>query len=163
MDSCCNFENCSAPLCPLSRSSLESGIWFPGEPVCKKRGIEWVRIQKKIDKVAKEHRNHGFTYEMLLRINRVKEGIRGIDPDNNIAAQVKAWLKRHPERPISMAPEHNNVHVRRGSGTLSTPEWVHECIDSYMSVEPCLTAILDKMGMERSDDAIQLELEFVGT
>ncbi len=51
---CQVFARCSAPLCPLDKSSLKNGIWYPDEPICKDRERPvWVEIQKRIAKKAK--------------------------------------------------------------------------------------------------------------
>ncbi len=54
-DDCRLYETCSAPLCPLDRASLQNGIWYPDEEICRSRtfgNLTWIRQQGKIAKSA---------------------------------------------------------------------------------------------------------------
>lgn len=97
---CKRFEACSAPLCPLDESSLATGLWYPDEEICKRRGFQqtrWLKNQKKIARVG-SYDNGYFTKEMMDRRLTVKTGIRGIDPNRNGPRQIKKWLREHPDR-----------------------------------------------------------------
>lgn len=65
---CASFARCSAPLCPLDKSSLKNGIWYPDEPVCNRRDERpvWVEIQKRIAKKAKDKTRY-FTLQDFQR------------------------------------------------------------------------------------------------
>ena len=78
--SCRHFNNCSAPLCPHDKESLENGIWYPDEEVCRKKGIDWVSKQRKIQKVKADETLY-FDLESLNKLERIKAGLRGQDPD----------------------------------------------------------------------------------
>ena len=98
-EDCEKFDKCSAPLCPWDESSLQHGLWYPGEDLCnfqKANQVDWVRRQRKIAKKAnKLHRF--FTYKMLCRNCRVGSAIKGLDPDLDRAKQEQEWIAKHPE------------------------------------------------------------------
>jgi hypothetical protein len=85
---CKYYENCSAPLCPLDEESLEFGIWYPDEEICRKRGIDWVKKQKKIVKVGASA-DYYFDYQSLKSIKQIRKGIKGQDPDKPIRNLIK--------------------------------------------------------------------------
>ena len=94
---CPHYNKCSSPLCPLDEDSLENGIWFPDEEICKRNEFArktWVRNQKKIQRRAKNINGY-FTLNMLKRNCVVKGGICGIDPDKPAESQIEAWLAAH--------------------------------------------------------------------
>jgi len=89
-EECSNFDICSAPLCPLDKDSLENGIWYPDEEICRKRNAPmWVKAQRKIVKKTKDKDKY-FTYEMLNRNCKIVSGI------------LRNWLAHHkPKRQFS--------------------------------------------------------------
>lgn len=96
IEKCNHYETCSAPLCPLDKESLEDGLWFPEEEICRNREfgkLQWVKMQKKI--VKKANPDFYFTFEMLNRNFMVKKNIEGIDPDKPEELQLKRWFKTH--------------------------------------------------------------------
>ncbi len=99
-ENCKEFGRCSAPLCPLDQLSLDNGLWYPDEGICKNREFQqarWVKNQKKIAKVGSYDTGY-FTKPMLDRRLIVKSGIKGIYPDKDEPKQIKKWLKEHPDR-----------------------------------------------------------------
>lgn len=99
---CRHWDSCSAPLCPLDLQSMEHGIWYPDEEICRSRthrqGLKWIENQRKIAKKAKSTDTY-FTVEMLDRDFIVRSGIEGIDPDSkNPEKEYKQWFVSHPEQ-----------------------------------------------------------------
>lgn len=100
---CSQKRSCSAPLCLLDEGSLKFGIWYPDEPICRKRGagkLRWIQNQKKIQKrVGRSDRY--FTFRMLNRRCTIRGGITGLNPDKPLSGEktsVKKWLQKHPIR-----------------------------------------------------------------
>lgn len=82
MSECKRFNVCRAPLCPMDEQSLDSGLWYPDEEVCKLRmfnSCDWVIKQRKISNKAGVNDGY-FTLKSLKAIKIVKYGIKGIDP-----------------------------------------------------------------------------------
>lgn len=78
---CPKLDSCRAPLCPLS-GQLENCCWYPDEPICRLeqyQGLDWIKKQRLIAK-RRGSVDGLFTIKMLLRIRRVRKGIKGIDP-----------------------------------------------------------------------------------
>jgi len=95
---CKYYEKCNAPLCPLDQASLEHGIWYPDEEICRLKEYskhEWIINQKKIQKKTRNHDTY-YTYEMLNRHIIIAPGIKGLDPDKDYKEELKKWLKAHP-------------------------------------------------------------------
>ena len=99
---CSRYLKCTAPLCPLDRD-IESGMWFPDEPICTAKqfgGLDWVRNQRKIKKRARDKSRY-FTLKMLKRNCRIRTGIKGLSPDipsDKEKRKVQKWLCKHPPR-----------------------------------------------------------------
>ena len=65
-EKCKYYESCNAPLCPFDEESIEHGIWYPDEEVCRKKtSIKWIRRQKTLIKRKVDPEGY-FTTEMLL-------------------------------------------------------------------------------------------------
>lgn len=98
---CVKFEGCNAPLCPLDEDVADY-VWYPDEYICncqQHNQIDWVRRQRKI---AKKVELGYFTLEMLNRNCVIGANMRGLDPDEPEASQLKNWLSKHKEKkPIS--------------------------------------------------------------
>ena len=80
---CRKFEGCSAPLCPLQKSSIEKGIWYTDEEICAARNFQssvLIKKQKLVIKAGASSEKY-FTAEMLEATRQVRKGIEGIDPD----------------------------------------------------------------------------------
>ena len=95
---CKLWEGCDAPLCPLAELSMELGVWYPDEAICRKRkGPDWVKVQKRIVKAGAAEDKY-FTVEMLQTIKQVRKGIKGIDPDRRLSSNINSlgikWLIR---------------------------------------------------------------------
>ena len=81
---CPNFDDCSAPLCPVDDGSIRNGIWYPDEEICRKRSvIGWVRKQKAIVK-KKPPLDRFFTVAMVEALRQVRKGIEGLNPDQHL-------------------------------------------------------------------------------
>lgn len=96
---CKSFDTCSAPLCPLDPESLQCGVWFSTEEICRNREygkLNWIKMQRKIARKTKD--DGYFTLEMLNRNCVVGKGMQGLDPDKTEEMQLKRWLKTHPEK-----------------------------------------------------------------
>ena len=104
---CPHFEQCSAPICPLDKSSVKNCAWFPDEEICRVRPYhaDWVRRQVEIQKKVGDDPEAGcFTVRMLEHNALIKKGTKGVDPDRGPAhKQEESWLKEHPEHVPSQA------------------------------------------------------------
>ena len=98
---CPSFEGCNASLCPLEESSLETGIWYPDEEICKNQKVnhtDWIKRQRKLSRRAVP--DFYFTYEMLKHKFVIRTGIKGLDPnkpESQETTELKEWFKAHPE------------------------------------------------------------------
>jgi len=97
---CRHFETCSASLCPLDKQSLEYGIFYPDEEICKLKKFQtlpWVKKQKRIVKVGLPNDRY-FTVEMMMAMTQVRSGMEGVDPDQPLAKAKEAernWARGH--------------------------------------------------------------------
>lgn len=95
---CRYFETCSAPICPLSDTSMKNCTWFADEEVCRVMGFPFVRRQAKIKKLGLGVEDGCFTVAMLERKCVAGRGMKGLDPDDfPFDEQEKKWMKAHPE------------------------------------------------------------------
>lgn len=97
-EKCIRFEDCEAPLCPLQPQSVEGGIWYPGEAICRLRRFQrlpWVAKQRGIVKAGAPPDGF-FTVRMLQAIRRVAKGIAGADPD--FITSEDAWLRARGQK-----------------------------------------------------------------
>ncbi len=93
-------KGCNAPICPEDPESMECGIWYPDEEICKRKDYAqevWVRNQRKIKRKTQNADTY-YTFKMLKRNCVIAKGITGIDPDKPAEPQIKTWFKKHPER-----------------------------------------------------------------
>lgn len=104
---CRFYDKCSAPLCPLNGESMNCGVWYPDDEICRKRESGCQQIienQKAIDRRAKDNTTY-FTGDMLNRKFVIRKGITGIDPDQPYDVLVRAeaaWVKKHqPKRELT--------------------------------------------------------------
>ena len=113
MNICPHFDSCEAPLCPKQPSTVESGIWYPGEPVCSLRGVpHWVKVQRRLARVVGEgDGDRGFfSVRMLEALRRITPATRGADPDRPGAEEN--WLKARQTKPTPTAGEGRNRGFR---------------------------------------------------
>jgi len=97
-EKCRHWDSCSAPLCLLDSDSLENGIWYPDEEVCRKRQVpEWIKRQKKITRKARDY-SKNFLLEMVKQNCVVGKGMTELDPDSLTSEneQLKRWYRKHP-------------------------------------------------------------------
>lgn len=102
---CRLFDDCEASLCPLYEGSIEYEVWYPDEPVCRKRGApQWVKMQKAIVKF-KTPSDKYFTVAMLEAIKRLHKSIEGINPDQSLAQAKEAersWIKQRSSGALTL-------------------------------------------------------------
>ena len=68
------WNKCRAPLCPLDDQSLQHGVWYPGEEICKHeamQAVDWIARQRELRKSDKEQY---FTFPLLVK--QAKHGLR---------------------------------------------------------------------------------------
>jgi len=94
MNRCPHFTTCSAPLCPEDPASLERAVWYPGEEICKRHGVDFALRQRRIAR-ARVGSETCFTALMLRRKLRVTKSLRGLNPERDRAEALRAWLKEH--------------------------------------------------------------------
>ena len=99
---CPHFSTCSAPLCPED-STLEKAAWFPGEEVCKREGVNFAAVQRRITRAGISSETC-FTVIMLGRNIPVTKTLRGLDPERPRIEALESWFARHRGRlPLSEA------------------------------------------------------------
>lgn len=99
-EKCSKFSECEAPFCPITKGSLEFGVWYPDEPICTSKkygGQDWIKRQRKIARRTKDVTKY-FLFEMLEKSCRISPGIVGLDPEKEEEAQLQRWLKKHPPK-----------------------------------------------------------------
>ena len=87
---CSSYEECSAPLCPLSEE-LDDCVWYPDEEICvsrKFRGLHWLRRQKSLKKHKATVDNGFFTRKILDKMQRCSKTTIGINPDSRKAMKL---------------------------------------------------------------------------
>ena len=100
-DQCHLFETCEAPLCPLQENTVENGVWYADEQVCRARKhlpISWIKKQKRIVRLGLTSDIGYFTVEMLNAIQRVTRNTKGADPDDIHSKQQ--WFKSRSKEAI---------------------------------------------------------------
>ena len=93
-EECNYFDSCEAPLCPMDQNSLENGIWYPGEGICRVRefaSLNWIQKQKEVNKKSSE--DYYFSVPMLEKLDKIKKGVIGADP-NNTKSEAN-WMKEN--------------------------------------------------------------------
>ncbi len=107
---CRHFETCEAPLCPLDKVSLEHGIWYPDEGICKAKAyqsLEWIKNQKKIKKASDS--NSSDTYYTVRMLNNhiiVRKGIKGLDPDKAVSKKdEQVWINARKIKKKTLSQE----------------------------------------------------------
>ena len=93
-------QGCCATLCPLMPESLENGIWYAEEGICKRQDfgrLPWVKVQKRLAKMNSRPEGY-FTLAMLSRNCVLKRGIQGLDPDKPEETQLSKWIKAHARK-----------------------------------------------------------------
>ncbi len=114
---CNRFDSCSAPICPLDKSSLENSVWYPDEEVCLLKDfskLNWIRNQRKIARKVR-NKDFYFTLEMLSRNCVITVATEGIDPDSNDfddSRTVLHWLAMHPEKKEISKEDHEKLLTR---------------------------------------------------
>jgi len=102
---CSHYENCGSPLCPLDSDSLEYGVWYPGEEICRAtefRNLHWLKVQRRIARVRQDGDDY-FTAKMLEAVASVHRGIKGIDPSRGLQRAregEKRWAARRSQIPF---------------------------------------------------------------
>ena len=108
--SCKKYSDCSAPLCPIQKNTIDKGIWYPDEDICAAREqqtVDWIKKQKLIAK-ADACINKYFTVTMLKATKQVRKGIEGIDPDQSLDKaynEEEKWIGVKGKRVIADEPK----------------------------------------------------------
>ena len=78
-EKCNYYGECNAPLCPLDQESIEYGIWYSDESVCRRRlGLPWVKRQQQLVKKGADPELY-FDVKMLNT-----RALKGKDPDKGL-------------------------------------------------------------------------------
>ena len=110
---CSLFSTCNAPLCP-DDSTLETSVWFPGEEVCRRVGITFATIQRRIMR-ASIGSETCFTVSMLRRNISVTKTLRGLAPERPRAEALDYWFRQHKGRaPLSEEEKERRLGIIRG-------------------------------------------------
>ena len=82
-EQCKYYENCEAPLCPKDEESVEHGIWYPDEAICRHRsggGFKWVHSQRNLKQWKADP---GLYWNVERLSKKVCQASKGEDPDKN--------------------------------------------------------------------------------
>lgn len=98
MEDCPSSQGCSAPLCPLDENYA---IWYPDEPVCRRRGFKehWLKIQKRIAKRVHNANAGYFTVAMLKTMTAVSPKTKGIGPDSHQSEDI--WVGKRTKKTMA--------------------------------------------------------------
>ena len=113
----CNlFEKCEtpeAPLCPIELGTINNGIWYPGEQICRSKkfkDLPWIKKQKQIAGLKFTADKGFFTVRMLNAIHVVTPSLQGANPDD-LDAELK-WFQLRSEKKTMRS---NQVHRTKSS------------------------------------------------
>jgi len=78
----------------LGDPGLGQRLWFPGEPVCRRRKApDWVAKQRRLSRLKGIEREKYFTVPMLNALTEINRDCVGADPA--VADDDQNWLRRH--------------------------------------------------------------------
>ena len=101
MESCQNFEGCSANLCPLD-SDISKRTWFIDEDTCIRkdfRKLGFIRRQKKLNRLRpKSALDHLFSYQELEDAAPVK---RVLSPEQKMRLAEMGRKHHFGKKPVS--------------------------------------------------------------
>jgi len=110
---CAHFSTCNAPLCP-DDSTLDKSIWYPGEQVCKRNGVNFAAVQRRITRAGISLETC-FTVSMLRRNIPITKTLLGLDPERPRAEALESWLRQHKGRaPLSEEEKERRRGIIRG-------------------------------------------------
>jgi hypothetical protein len=121
---CRQYHDCDSPLCPLDPDSLEYGIWYPDEEICRAaqfRNLHWIKVQRRITRVRHRADSY-FTVKMLEAVGQVHSGIKGTDPNqqlHNARAAEKCWIMRRVKIPLFGEKSHGPIAEKKGLSVLA--------------------------------------------
>ncbi len=147
---CPKYEDCSAPLCPLQRYTIDRGIWYTDEDICiakRFQTLPWVRKQKAIVK-AHAASDRYYTVEMLNAVRQVRKGIQGIDPDQPLTeaeAAEQRWVLEKKGGRVVAKQNPDPRRVTRGRKVRPTPSSTASHQSPTLSVDQ-VTAREPKVG-----------------
>lgn len=101
---CPHWDDCESPLCPLDATSLEFGIWFGDEAICRAKhyqSLDWVKAQKRIAKLRLGADDGFFNVAMLAAVKQPRPGLKGLNPDMEIGQSKNAekrWIAQKGPR-----------------------------------------------------------------
>jgi len=123
MVKCKYYDKCNAPICPLDRDSIENGIWYSQEPICKNPEFSdniVIRNMKTISKIDKSGETW-YNYEMLNNELNFNGAIKGFSPDSIDKESIQKWIRKYTiKKTISKVEYNTNVastiyEIRSGS------------------------------------------------
>ena len=93
-EKCSLYNKCEAPICPMDELK-DRCAWFPGEQICKSKDFQDTDLIEKQQTISKKTKDKDkyFTTEMIEKLNFVKNGIVGVDPDKG-DSEYKDWIKK---------------------------------------------------------------------
>jgi len=101
IEKCPYFDSCDAPICPLDENK-ENAIWYSDEAICKNSeysSLEFLKTQKKISKLNKQHVVNGFfTFKKLNISLFVRVGLEGLNEESDskkLKKYEQNWILRH--------------------------------------------------------------------
>ena len=122
MNDCRLFEGCESPLCPLQENTVQYGIWYADEGICKARKFQklpWVIRQKRIVKQGLTYEDGYFNVRMLEAIQAVTKGLKGADPDD-VKSENRWFLERVKMRErVSQKRAYNKASKEKKQGVLA--------------------------------------------
>jgi hypothetical protein len=116
---CDLFEECktlNAPLCPIQQNTINNGIWYADEPICKAKkyqDIPWIKKQKQIAKMGLSAEDGFFTVRMLNALHILPRSLKGADPDD--PDSESEWIGER-------SPKRSGVRATRKSGKFARTE-----------------------------------------
>lgn len=120
---CRYYQDCDAPMCPKD-VNFGRFVWFPSEPVCRLREVpDWVLKQRKIAKLPGIDPEKYFTLRMLNDVERVSEGLEGIDPE--FVGGEKLWLAKRSGKPRKKPVKKSGVMTDQGCEFEEEPSNPH--------------------------------------
>lgn len=121
VEKCGLFEGCDAPLCPLQQNTLEGGLWYPDEEICRARkfqSLPWIKKQKRIAKLGLTPDDGFLPVSMLTAIQVVTKNLKGADPDD-FESEAK-WLKQRAEKRATVSQKRGNTKAGKGKKLVTS-------------------------------------------
>ena len=123
MIDCQHFITCSAPICPLSKKSIDHCAWMVGEPICKnievRKNKNWIIKQRRLNRKIKDNFfEHGlFTVEMLEHLKNITSKTTGLK-DIKKKAMYQVWMHNHPKTTKSLKQVARDLKLTQNGAAL---------------------------------------------